>query len=144
MISAKLLAAVALLALAGAAVAYLLNFSGATDPATEAPQRVPLPEPPQARPVASMLDAVGDSDLAALRALYTPKVQDRISKKGWEEYAEMLSALLHHLYGDDFDDLSFAYSGNEDHGKVTLYVVGEARGSMRVARAGRAWLLDEW
>ncbi len=83
MISAKPMAVVAMLAVAGAAVAYLLNFSGATDPATEAPQRVSLPEPPQARPVASMLDAVGDSDLAALRALYTPKVQDRISKKGW-------------------------------------------------------------
>lgn len=118
----------------------------ATDRTPEALRRAPLPDPPQSGPVAAMLDAVCSGDVAALRPLYAPSVQGKITEKGWGEYAQAVSALVHDRYGDDFDESSvnYAFEGDRDRGRVRLYMGAEAVGSMRVVRLGGAWLLDEW
>ncbi|MFY9345847.1 MAG: hypothetical protein WAT39_25370 [Planctomycetota bacterium] len=112
--------------------------------------------PTQAQPVRAMLEAVRRRDVAALAALYSPAIQQRIEKRGWREYAEAVDSVMTlHFGGVAPTAWGYSYRGTAERGAVRLHwpddgseanlVVGERRApvEMRVVHDGDRWLLDE-
>ncbi len=101
-------------------------------------------ERPEARPVGLMLWAARRRAEDVVATLYSERLGARIARQGWREHTLEMSIATERLYGDySLEDFGYRFDGTRTEGVVRIVHRGETKGSMRVAREGDRWVLDE-
>ncbi len=103
--------------------------------------------PPQARPVATFLQAVLEEDMALWRSTFSSAQQARLDRKGLKSVfrgqRSYMTRALEEFDGFSVEDLAYSFSGDDQSGRVYMALGNRDLGEMRVVNEGGTWKLDE-
>ena len=99
---------------------------------------------PQARPVATWLEAVKNGDKNRLKTVFSEKIRSRFDAEGWDKVMKTYQQVFKQEFGDyKLEDFKFEFTGDEEKGKVSVVHQGKKTPGLRVVKEKSGWKVNE-
>jgi len=103
---------------------------------------------PQARPIVRLLKAVKNSDVEALKTVWSEHLISQVNPSGadelWKKILDSYKQVFEKEFGEyEITDFKFEFKGDVEKGKVVIIFRDEKEPDLLVVKEGNEWKVNE-